>query len=82
MSSTHIERPRLDLIGVTTADNTGQMHGTPQTHRSTGCRGVVDDQLRSNRSLFMTLTHAATKSSTNFSLVVVLGVDLGQSAEL
>ena len=39
-------------------------------------------QGRSKRSRFMTLSHAATKSCTNFSLRVVAGVDLGDGSEL
>ena len=40
------------------------------------------DQARSNRSRFITLFHAATKSRTNFSFAVVAGVDLRDGAEL
>ena len=39
-------------------------------------------QGRSKRSRFMTLSHAATKSCTNFSLRVVAGVDLRDGSEL
>ena len=43
---------------------------------------AANDQARSNRSRFMTLSHAATKSRTNFCLRVVARVDLCDRPEL
>ena len=53
----------------------GPPRGSPGRRPSRG-------QRRSNRSLSMTLTHAATKSRTNFSRGVLAGVDLGEGPQL
>ena len=64
-----------------------QCHGTKTRHdagRASSSVGVRPGiyLARSKRSRFMTLSHAATKSRTNFSFASSAGVDLGERPEL
>jgi len=54
--------------GSTSTVSVLEMDDTPVSRRLAGVSIRPGCYLRSNRSLFMTLTHAATKSSTNFPL--------------
>jgi len=62
---TRVDAPRTLARGC-------RVTAPPEPCQLAGCRGGCGcerrrDQARSNRSLFITLTHAATKSCTNFS---------------